>query len=238
MSTRNGSAERKAQSDSGIQSLGRGLPRPGRNSPHNEEESCGRPGPSSAAPFKTVHELIDYAKAHPGKLNWANAGSGFQSHLAGVLLTHMAGIDVLHVPYKGAGASLSAVIAGESQVTIVPAPSVMGHVRAGLLRALAMGGEKRSPIAPELPTIMEAGVPGYISTGWAGFLVPSKTPAAIRNKLYDTVVQAVKDPQTNAALVRLGAEPMASMPAELAAVIKRDWKAFGDAIRVAGIKPD
>lgn len=189
-----------------------------------------------ATPFKTVHELIDYAKAHPGKLNWANAGSGFQSHLAGVLLTHMAGIDVLHVPYKGAGASLGAVMAGESQVTMVPAPSVMGHVRAGRLRALAIGGEKRSPVAPELPTIIEAGVPGYISDGWAGLLVPSRTPEAVRNKLYDAVVQAIKDPQTNAALVRLGAEPMASTPAELAAVIKRDWKAFGEAIRVAGIK--
>ena len=127
-------------------------------------------------PFHSVQELIAYAKANPGKLNWANAGSGFQSHLAGVLLTHMAGIDVLHVPYKGAGPSLSAVIAGESQVTIVPAPSVMGHVRAGRLRALAMGGKQRSPLAPEIPTVIESGVPGYVSTGWAGLEAPVKTP--------------------------------------------------------------
>lgn len=186
-------------------------------------------------PFNTVKDLIDYAKANPGKLNWANAGTGFQSHLAGVLFTHMAGIEVLHVPYKGAGASLGAAIAGESLVTIVPAPSVMGHVRAGLLRALAVGGEKRSSIAPEIPTIIESGVPGYVSTGWAGLSAPSKTPKAIQVKLYKTVVMAMKDHDTRAAMTRLGAEPMATTPAEFAAVIKRDWKAFGDAIRVSGL---
>jgi tripartite-type tricarboxylate transporter receptor subunit TctC len=189
-------------------------------------------------PVKSVKELIDYAKASPGKLRWSNAGSGFQSHLAGVLFTHTAGIDVLHVPYKGAGASLSAVIGGESSVTIVPAPSVMGHVRSGLLRALAIGSEKRSPIVPELPTIIESGVPGYVSNGWAGLMVPVRTPKAIQTKLYDTVMRTVKDPETNAALVKLGAEPLTTTPAEYAAVVKRDWKAFGDAIRVSGIQPN
>jgi len=187
-------------------------------------------------PFKSVKDLIAYAKANPGKLNWANAGVGFQSHLAGVLFTHMAGVEVLHVPYKGAGASLSAVIGSESLVTIVPAPSVMGHVRSGLLRALAVGGEKRSSIAPELPTIIEAGVPGYVSNGWAGLAAPSKVPKAIQNKLHDTVVKAMNDPDTRAAMIRLGAVPMATTPSEFAAVIKRDWKAFGDAIRVSGLK--
>ena len=186
-------------------------------------------------PFKSVKDLIAYAKANPGKLNWGNAGVGFQSHLAGVLFTHMAGIEVLHVPYKGAGASLSATIGGESLITIVPAPSVMGHVRAGLLRALAVGGEKRSSIAPELPTIIEAGVPGYVSNGWAGLSAPGKTPKAIQVKLHDTVVKAMNDPDTRAAMTRLGAVPMATTSAEFAAVIKRDWKLFGDAIRVSGL---
>jgi tripartite-type tricarboxylate transporter receptor subunit TctC len=189
-------------------------------------------------PFKSVHDLIAYAKANPGKLNWANAGSGFQSHLAGVLFTHMAGIEVLHVPYKGAGASLGAVIAGESQVTLVPAPSVMGHVQAGRLRALAVGSEKRSAIAPDLPTVMEAGVPGFLSSGWAGLSVPSKTPKKIQHVLYDAVVKAIKDPATNAALVKLGAEPMATTGEEFAALIKRDCVSFGNAIKVAGLKPN
>src|SRR5262249_51543784 len=161
------------------------------------------------------------------------AGSGFQSHLAGVLFTHMAGINVLHVPYKGAGASLAAVIAGESQVTIVPIPSVTGHLRSGLLRALAIGSEKRSPLYPDLPTISEAGVRGYVSNGWGGLMAPAKTPAAIRNKLYDTLVKTMKDSETNAAMTKLGADPMATTPAEFAQVIKRDWKYFGEAIRVS-----
>jgi tripartite-type tricarboxylate transporter receptor subunit TctC len=189
-------------------------------------------------PFKSVNDLIAYAKANPGKLNWSNAGSGFQSHLAGVLFTHMAGINALHVPYKGAGASLSAVIAGESQVTIVPAPSVMGHIRSGLLRPLAIGSEKRSPIAPDLPTIIESGVPGYVSNGWGGLMAPAKTSAALRSKLYDTLIKTIKDPDTNGALTKLGAEPMTSTPAEFAEVVKRDWKAFGEAIRVSGITPN
>jgi tripartite-type tricarboxylate transporter receptor subunit TctC len=189
-------------------------------------------------PFKSVSDLIAYAKANPGKLNWSNAGSGFQSHLAGVLFTHMAGINALHVPYKGAGASLSAVIAGESQVTIVPAPSVMGHIRSGLLRPLAIGSEKRSPIAPDVPTIIESGVPGYVSNGWGGLMAPAKTPAPLRTKLYDTLIKTIKDPDTNGALTKLGAEPMTSTPAEFAEVVKRDWKAFGEAIRVSGITPN
>lgn len=190
------------------------------------------------APYNSVKELIAYAKANPGKVNWSNAGSGFQSHLAGVLFTHMAGIKVLHVPYKGAGASLGAAISGESQVSIVPAPSVMGHLRAGRLRPLAMGGEKRSPIAPEIPTIIESGVPGYLSNGWAGLIVPAKTPKAIQKKLYDTLHQAMNDPATNATMVKLGAEPLLSTSAEFVAVIKRDWKAYGEAIRVSGIEPN
>lgn len=187
-------------------------------------------------PFKTVKDLLDYAKANPGKINWSNAGTGFQSHLAGVLFTHMAKIEVLHVPYKGAGASLGAAISGESQVTIVPAPSVMGHVRAGRLRALAMGGEKRSPLAPEIPTIIESGVPGYTSRGWAGLIVPAKTPQPVQAKLLKTLHAAINDPGTNKSLQKIGAEPFTSTPAEFAVLIKSDWDSFGNAIRVSGIK--
>jgi tripartite-type tricarboxylate transporter receptor subunit TctC len=189
-------------------------------------------------PFQSVKDLIAYAKANPGKLNWANAGSGFQSHLAGVLFTHMADINVLHVPYKGAGPSLAAVIAGESQVSLVPAPSVTGHLQTGRLRALAMGGRKRSPLLPDLPTIDESGVPGYVSNGWAGFIAPVKTPKVIQTKLYNAVVKAMGDPQMSAAMIKLGAEPMATTSAEFAQVIKEDYKSFGEAIRVSGIEPN
>jgi tripartite-type tricarboxylate transporter receptor subunit TctC len=190
-----------------------------------------------STPFTSVKDLVAYAKANPGKLKWANAGTGFQSHLAGVLFTHMAGITVLHVPYKGAGPSLNAVMSGESQVTFVPAPSVMGHVHAGRLRALAVGGEKRAEAAPELPTVIEAGIPGFVSSGWAGLEAQSKVPKRIIDKLRQTLHAAVADPATNAALKRTGAEPVTSgSGADFAALIKRDWKSFGDAIRVAGLK--
>ena len=189
-------------------------------------------------PFKSVRDLVAYAKANPGKVRWSNAGSGFQSHLAGVLFTHMAGIDVLHVPYKGAGPSLSAAIAGESQVTFVPAPSVMGHVRAGRLRALAVGGEKRSDVAPELPTVIEAGVPGFVSSGWAGLMAGSRVPKPITQKLHAALHRAVNDPATGEAMKKVGAEAVLGTPAEFAALVKSDWKNFGDAIRVAGLKPN
>ncbi len=187
-------------------------------------------------PFKSVKDLVAHAKANPGKLNWSNAGSGFQSHLAGVLFTHMAGIDVLHVPYKGAGPSLAAAISGESQVTFVPAPSVMGHLQSGRLRALAVGGDKRSAVAPDLPTVIESGVPGFVSSGWAGLMAPRGVPKPITDKLRVMLHRAVNDPATNSAMRKLGAEPVIGTSEEFARLIKADWKNFGDAIRVAGLK--
>jgi tripartite-type tricarboxylate transporter receptor subunit TctC len=188
------------------------------------------------APFASVKELIAHARANPGKINWANAGTGFQSHLAGVLFTHMAKIDVLHVPYKGAGLSVGAVISGESQVTIGPAPALRVHVQAGRMRALAMGGDKRSALWPELPTVIEAGVPGYVSDGWAGVMAPSALPRPIAQTLHGAIERALGDATVNEGLKRIGAEPRTSTPAEFTAQIARDWKSYGEAIRVANLK--
>jgi tripartite-type tricarboxylate transporter receptor subunit TctC len=190
------------------------------------------------APFQSVKDLLAYARANPGKINWANAGTGFQSHLASVLLTHMAKIDVLHVPYKGAGPMVSAVIAGESHVTIGPAPAWMVHVQAGRARALAMGGAKRSILWPDLPTVSESGVPGYVSDGWAGIIAPRATPKAILAKLNATLIKVVNEPATAEALKRVGAEPVTSTPEAFLELIHRDWKVFGEAIRIAKLKVD
>jgi tripartite-type tricarboxylate transporter receptor subunit TctC len=184
---------------------------------------------------KTVKELIAAAKASPGKYNMANAGSGFQSHLAGVLFTHMAGIDVVHVPYKG-GASLIAVMGNEAQFTIAPAPAIMGHVRAGRLRAIASGGEKRSQLTPDLPTISEAGVPGYVSTGWAGIMAPRATAKPILDKLHATMVKVLNDPQTREQMERAGGEPLSSTPQEMLRVINEDYARMGQAIKLAKLK--
>ena len=190
------------------------------------------------APYTSVKDLIAFARANPGKINWANAGTGFQSHLAGVSFTHMAKIEVLHVPYKGAGLSVGSVISGESQVTIGPAPALMVHVQAGRMRALAMGGEKRSTLWPELPTIIEAGLPGYVSDGWAGVMAPSALPAAIADTLRNAITKALSDPGVNEGLKRVGAEPRTSTPTEFNAQIMKDWKSYGEAIRVANLKAE
>jgi tripartite-type tricarboxylate transporter receptor subunit TctC len=186
-------------------------------------------------PVKNVKDLITLARANPGKYNMSNAGSGFQSHLAGVLFTHLTGIDVVHVPYKG-GASLTAIIANEAQFTIAPGPAVVAHVRANRMRAIASGGEKRSPLTPELPTIIESGVPGYVSTGWAGIMAPKRTPKAILDKLHATMSKALSDPTTREQMERQGGEPVISAPAEMLRVIKEDYARMGQAIRLAKLK--
>ena len=186
-------------------------------------------------PAKTVKDLIALAKTNPGKYNMANAGSGFQSHLAGVLFAHMAGIDVVHVPYKG-GASLVAVMGNEAQFTIAPAPAVMGHVRGGRLRAIATTGEKRSPVTPDIPTVIESGVPGYVSTGWAGLMAPKRTPKPIVDKLHATMVTALSDPQTREQMERAGGEPVSTTPQEMLRVIREDYVRMGQAIKLAKLK--
>ncbi len=189
-------------------------------------------------PVKSVKEFLAYAKANPGKLNMANAGSASQSHLACVLFTHMAGIDVVHVPYKGGGASVTALIGNESQVTITPAPAVLGHVRGGRLRALATAGAKRSPLTPDLPTIGESGVPGYLSSGWMGLMAPARTPKPILDKLHATLVKAVETPSTRELFERQGADPVTSTPAEFAKFVAEEYARFTQAIRLANLKPE
>jgi tripartite-type tricarboxylate transporter receptor subunit TctC len=186
-------------------------------------------------PYKSVKELVAYARANPGNLRMSNAGAGFQSHLAGVLFTHLADITVLHVPYKG-GASLIAVMSNESQFTIAPGPAVMGHVRGGRLRALATGGEKRSPLTPELPTIAEAGVPGFVSTGWSGLMAPRKTPRPIVEKIHAALTRTLNDPATRKLMEAQGGEPVTSTGAEFIQLINQEYKRFGQAIRLANLK--
>jgi len=187
-------------------------------------------------PYRSVRELIAYARANPGKINWANSGTGFQSHLAGVLFTHMAKIDVLHVPYKGAGLSVPAVISGESHVTIGPAPAFMTHVQSGRLRALAIGSEKRATLWPEIPTVIESGLPGYVSDGWAGIVGPKGIPKTVLDKLNAALVSAVRDAATVEALKRVGAEPLVGTPADFAKIVLKEWKSLGELIRVANLK--
>jgi tripartite-type tricarboxylate transporter receptor subunit TctC len=185
-------------------------------------------------PFHNVKELIAYANANPGKLNMANAGSGFQSHLAGVLFTHMAGIQVQHIPYKG-GTSVTMVAAGESHLTIVPGPSVMGQIRAGRVRAIGVGGQKRSPLLPDVPTIAESGMPGFISTGWTGIMAPKGVSKPLFDKIYASLIKVMNNPTTREQFERQGAEPITSTPEDMLKLINAEYARFSEAIKLAGL---
>src|SRR5690349_20452795 len=186
-------------------------------------------------PYKSVKEMLAYAKANPGKINMANAGSGFQSHLAAVLFTHMANIDVLHVPYKG-GTSTTMVAAGESHATIVPLPSVIGQLRAGRLLPIGTGGEKRSTLLKDVPTIAESGVPGYVSTGWAGIATPKAVPQPLFDRIYASLVKTMNDPATRVLFEKQGAEVITSTPEQMLAHINAESARFTTAIKAAGLK--
>lgn len=189
----------------------------------------------SAQPFKTVKEIIDFAKANPGKLNMANAGPGSQSHLAGALFTHMAKIEVLHVPYKGA-ASITAVVANQNELTLNPMPAAASHIKSGRLRIIAIGAEKRLPTYPDVPTISESGIPGFNSSGWAGFVAPKGTPQAVIDRLRNAVLEVVKDKAILEALDRAGADAWTTTPADMWKFIKEDLSRFELAVKVSGAK--
>lgn len=166
-------------------------------------------------------------------MNLANAGTGTQSHLGGVLLAKAAGLDVAHVPYKGGGPS----VGGESHATITPGPAVLGHIRSGRLRALASGGAKRSPLTPDIPTLIESGI-NLESTGWIGLLAPKGTPKAVVDKLHASLAKVVRHPATQKLMENQGADPEIDAPAHFAKFIAEEYKRFGEAIRLANLTPN
>lgn len=186
-------------------------------------------------PFKTVRDIIDYAKKNPGKLNMANAGPGSQSHLAGALFAHMAGIEVLHVPYKGA-ASVTAVVGNQNELSLTPMPATVGHINSGRLRAIAVGGSARSVVLPQVPTIAESGVKGFNTSGWTGLVAPKGTPDAVVTKLREAVLKALADDKTKEALLRAGGEPWTTTPKEMWAFVAEDLKRYANAVKIAGAK--
>jgi tripartite-type tricarboxylate transporter receptor subunit TctC len=190
-------------------------------------------------PAKTVKELVALAKAQPGKLNMSSAGVGSSSHLAGVMFTTLAGINSVHVPYKGGGPMAAAVIANESQWCIAPAAALVGHIKSGRLRALAISSKQRSALLPELPTVDEAGVPGYEYNSWNGFFVPKGTPRAIINKLHAAIQKALADPEVLKAYAAQGLTPSGSeSPEAFARYFRGDFERIAKLVQVAGIKPE
>jgi tripartite-type tricarboxylate transporter receptor subunit TctC len=188
-------------------------------------------------PAKSVKELVALAKRQPGQLSFASAGNGTGGHLSGELFKLLAGIDMLHVPYKGVAPALIDVISGQVSMTFASILSGHPHARSGKLRALAVTGAKRSPAVPELPTMIEAGVKGYESATWYGLLAPAGTPPDIVAKLNAEVVAILKQPETHERLSKEGADPVGNTPAEFGKFIRSEIAKWGKVIKAAGIKP-
>jgi tripartite-type tricarboxylate transporter receptor subunit TctC len=186
-------------------------------------------------PAKTVPEFITYAKANPGKVNMASGGNGTSSHIFGELLKMMAGVDLIHVPYRGS--FMPDLLAGEVQITINPIPQAMEYVANGKLRALAVTTAKRLPALPDIPAMNEF-VPGYEATGWYGLCVPRGTPVEIVNMLNEATNAALHDPKLAARLVALGVEPMIMTPADFGKFVTADFEKWANVIKSAGIKAD
>jgi tripartite-type tricarboxylate transporter receptor subunit TctC len=190
--------------------------------------------PSVAA--KSVQEFIAIAKAKPGVLNYASGQPGTSVHMAAELLKYMTGINMIRVPYKSAGAAVIGLLSGEAQVMFGTAPSVMPHVKSGKLRALAVTTAQPSQLAPGLPTMASAGLPGYVMVGAGnGIMAPPKTPAAIINRLSRDIVRVLHSPDVKEKLFLSGIEVIGSSPAEFAAAIKSDIKRGAEVIKFAGI---
>jgi hypothetical protein len=188
-----------------------------------------------SSPFRSVKELIAHAKSNPGKLNYASPGIGSPNHLGTELFQSMANIEMVHVAYRGGGPASADLIAGQVQLMFSSMPAMMAHARAGRLRALAVGSGTRSPAAPELPTVAEAGVPGFEYLTWYGIFLPAKSPVrtiTILNRSFGTVLA---DPEVSKMLSRAGSEPLHSTPAELARFMKAEgdrWTAIAKRLQL------
>ncbi len=187
-------------------------------------------------PAKTFHEFIAYAKANPGKLNYASAGQGGLIHLGNELLNLATGIKTVHVPYKGTGAAYPDLIAGHVQMTLANITSSQPHVRSGRLRALAVSGAKRAQSAPDLPTIAENGVKGYDVMQWYGMFLPARTPAPIAGKLSSEIVKAAHHRDVAKRLAADGTEAVGSTPAEFVTHIKAEIVRWSRVVKETGIK--
>ncbi|TPG21319.1 tripartite tricarboxylate transporter substrate binding protein [Variovorax guangxiensis] len=189
-------------------------------------------------PYKNVKEMIAYAKAHPNKINFGSSGNGSSIHLSGELFKQMAGVDMQHVPYRGSAPAVSDLLGGQISVMFDNMPSAIPHVKGGKLRALAVTTAKRSPALPDVPTIAEAGVPGYEATSWFGLLAPAGTPAPIVAKLNASILKALADPEVKKKLAEQGAEPFGEKPEQFAAFIQAETAKWGKVVKESGASLD
>lgn len=185
-------------------------------------------------PYKTVKELIAYAKAHPGEVTYGSPGSGASPHVSGALFQSMTKAELTHVPYKGSAPAVSDLLGNQIAIMFDNMPSAIQHVRSGKLRPIAVTTAKRSPELPDVPTIAEAGVPGYEATSWFGLWVPAKTPADVQQKLYTALTKVLKDPAVVKKIADQGGEVVIDTPAQFDAFIKAEAAKWGKVVKESG----
>jgi len=191
-----------------------------------------------AVPVKTVAELVAYAKAHPGEVHYASPGYGTQPHLLGEMLKAATGAPVVHVPYRGSTPAITDLIAGQVHFYFDNIPNVLQYVRVGQLHALALTTQARDPQFPDLPTVAETGLSGFVATYWNGVLAPAGTPASVIAKLNSAINEGLRSAETQASIRRLGAEPRIMAPAEFSAFMVAEQRKWSEVARTASIRVD
>jgi tripartite-type tricarboxylate transporter receptor subunit TctC len=191
---------------------------------------------TNSLPTKSVKEVIALAKAKPNELNFASSGPGSASHLAGEMFISMTGVQMTHIPYKGTGSVVPDLISGRAHFYINPMLAMISHIQAGRIRLLAVTSPKRASAMPDVPTLSEAGVPGYEATSWYMIIIPSKTPAPIVNKIYSETAKALKSSDIVDVLARGASEPIGNNPKEATEFLKAEIARWGKVIRQAQVK--
>lgn len=193
---------------------------------------------SPATPFRSVREVIDYAKLNPGKLSNASSGNGTPGHVGFELFKHMTGTNIVHVPYKGGGAGITDLIAGQVQLMMESLNSITPYAKSGRVRGLAVTGPRRSPALPELPTVAEAGVPGYEATTWTGIVAPVGVPKPIVAKLNAEINRAIATPALREKFAAIGSESAGGTPEQFGELIWKESAKWADVVKLSGAKVD
>ena len=191
-----------------------------------------------SVPAKSVKELIALAKRRPGDLSYSSAGSGSQPHLTAEMFKTMAGVNLLHVPYKGAAQQLTDLVAGHVALTFATAPSAVPFIKSGQMRAIGVSSGKRAAALPDVPTIAEGGVPGYEAVGWNGLVGPANMPAPVLEKIHAATVKIFQMPDVHGRMTSLAAEPQTTTPAEFAAYIKSETVRWAKVVKDSGAKAE
>jgi len=191
-----------------------------------------------SVPANSLQELIELARSKPGKLNYASSGPGTPYHLAGELFKTMAGLDIVHVPYKGSSGARNDVIGGQVQMMFDAVTTMAPQVRAGKVRALGTTGKSRSAVLPDVPTMSEAGLPGYETTIWLGIMAPAGTPTAVVERLNSEINKIVRNPEVKAEWSKQGAEAMSMTAEEFVQFVREDIAKWAKVVQVSGAKAD